>query len=414
MRLVIIWWRRSQQALWAVVDQALTALTNFGVHLLLIRWLLPEEYGAFLAAYSVLLLAMGFHSALIVEPMLVFGAGKYGPHFRPYLSSLLRSHWVLSLVAGGATVAASPIIALFRSDLGQIFTALGVSLPLILLLLLARRAAYVEGRLKLAALASAANFILITAGLVGLRSMGWETGGTAFVLIGLSAAIVAFKLTSLLRAPKAPHAEPTITTPIILKDHWTYGRWVLGTAIASWIPFNYFYLAVPLTGGLEATAVIGGLMLFVRPLTTIMAPLALLLVPALVRSKDGADFRRRVVTAMVGFSIASVSYWVVLAIWHEDLVRVVLGPHYVNFSEVLLLIGAFPLLIGNIGALSSALRARQRPDLEFRAYVASACVALVVGLPLMVISPVVGTAAGALAAGSAALAAMIVSRPFSR
>ena len=41
---------------WAVLDQALYALSQFLVNLLLARWLTPAEYGVYALLYSVLLL----------------------------------------------------------------------------------------------------------------------------------------------------------------------------------------------------------------------------------------------------------------------------------------------------------------------------------------------------------------------
>ena len=41
---------------WAIVDQALFAVSNLIINVLLARWLSPREYGAFVTAYVVLLL----------------------------------------------------------------------------------------------------------------------------------------------------------------------------------------------------------------------------------------------------------------------------------------------------------------------------------------------------------------------
>ena len=61
---------------WALLDQGLFSGANFLVNILLARWLPPEEYGAFAVAMSVFYLLAGFHTAVLTEPMMVFGAGK--------------------------------------------------------------------------------------------------------------------------------------------------------------------------------------------------------------------------------------------------------------------------------------------------------------------------------------------------
>jgi O-antigen/teichoic acid export membrane protein len=53
----------------AVLDQALFSGANFLVNILLARWLPPEEYGAFAVALSIYYLLLGFHTAVITEPM---------------------------------------------------------------------------------------------------------------------------------------------------------------------------------------------------------------------------------------------------------------------------------------------------------------------------------------------------------
>ena len=52
---------------WAVTDQALFAVSNLVINVLLARWLSPREYGAFVTAFVVLLLVGVAHSSLIVD-----------------------------------------------------------------------------------------------------------------------------------------------------------------------------------------------------------------------------------------------------------------------------------------------------------------------------------------------------------
>ena len=81
----------------AILDQGLFAGSNFLLNVLLARWLDPADYGAFALAYSVFLLLGVFHTAILTEPMLVFGPGKYRERFHEYLGILLRGHCVLML-----------------------------------------------------------------------------------------------------------------------------------------------------------------------------------------------------------------------------------------------------------------------------------------------------------------------------
>src|SRR5690606_2918205 len=81
------------KASWAAFDQALFAGSNFILNLLLVRWLEPGEYGAFSLVYAVFLLAGTAHSALLTEPMLVFGPGRHASGIFSYLGTVVRLHW---------------------------------------------------------------------------------------------------------------------------------------------------------------------------------------------------------------------------------------------------------------------------------------------------------------------------------
>jgi len=71
---VLPWVKKSG---FAILDQALFSGANFLVNILLARWLPPEDYGAFAVALSIYYLLLNLHTAVLTEPMMVFGAGKY-------------------------------------------------------------------------------------------------------------------------------------------------------------------------------------------------------------------------------------------------------------------------------------------------------------------------------------------------
>src|SRR5436305_9896544 len=93
--------RASRWLAWAhrgglsILHQGLFAGANFVLNILLARWLAPAEYGAFSLAYSVFLLFAVVHTALFIEPLMVFGSGKYQRMFSNYVSVLLRAHWTV-------------------------------------------------------------------------------------------------------------------------------------------------------------------------------------------------------------------------------------------------------------------------------------------------------------------------------
>src|SRR3979409_2655145 len=89
-----IWIRRGS---WAIADQGLFAMANVLLNVMLARWLAPAEYGAFAVAYSAFLFIGALHAALLIEPMLVFGPGRYASRLAGYLNVLIRGNYVLTI-----------------------------------------------------------------------------------------------------------------------------------------------------------------------------------------------------------------------------------------------------------------------------------------------------------------------------
>src|SRR5207247_11135829 len=113
---------------WAVTDQGLFAVSNFALNVLLARWLAPQDYGAFAVAFAVFLLLGTFHSSLLIEPMLVFGPGRYRRRLSEYVGVLLYGHsgfavlgsLVLLLACVGGRLAGAGVLSEWRGRCGVV------------------------------------------------------------------------------------------------------------------------------------------------------------------------------------------------------------------------------------------------------------------------------------------------------
>jgi hypothetical protein len=81
----------------AVLDQVLFAGSSFSINILLARWLPPVQYGAFALAFFLFLLLGALHTAVLTEPMLVFGASVYRGRVRAYLGRHVMLHVLVSV-----------------------------------------------------------------------------------------------------------------------------------------------------------------------------------------------------------------------------------------------------------------------------------------------------------------------------
>ena len=188
---------------WAIMDQGLFAVSNFGLNVLLARWLAPTDYGAFSVAYTIFLLLGTFHTAILTEPMLVFGPGKYKERLGAYLGVLLRGHWLFGALTG--TLFAAAGLALWRfghSPLTPAILGLAVAAPFILFQWLMRRACYVNLQPRLAASAGAIYMALMAAGVLGVYHYGWLGAATALLVMAAASLVSGLWLVYQLRVER--------------------------------------------------------------------------------------------------------------------------------------------------------------------------------------------------------------------
>ena len=246
--------RWAGRGLWAIADQGLFALSNFALNVILARWLTPAEYGAFAVIYAVFLLIGTFHSALLTEPMLVFGSGKYRERLRFYLGVLLHGHWVFGALVGALFAASGLVLWRFGdSSLAPAVFALAGASPFILFGWIMRRACYVDLRPHMAASSGAIYMVIMAVGVIALHWYGMLAAPSALMVMAIASLVAGLWL---VRRTGADGSSATAASMRgeALHDHWNYGRWAVGTAVLMWVPGNAFLLALPVWWNLDAAA----------------------------------------------------------------------------------------------------------------------------------------------------------------
>lgn len=367
--------------LWAVVDQGLYAGSNFLLNVMLARWLTPVEYGAFTVAFTVFLLLGTFHSALLTEPMLVFGPGKYRNRLPEYMGILISGHAILVAVGSLLLVLVAALLRLWGvSAIPSTLAGLALAAPFILLLWLMRRACYLRLQPGLAASGGLVNLILTVIGLIVLYQHQWLNTASALGLMGFASLVTGVWLAVSLHVSR-PILTGSAVVREALTDHWRYGRWAAATVALAWVPGNIYYLLLPVWRGLEASAALKAMMNFVMPVANVNTALSVLLVPALVRARGNEQHGRHLITVALILLIAgSVGYWVLLAVFHHPLMIWVYRGQYTEPLGMWFLMLVILIAAGIVSVLGSALRALERPDRIFQANIRSAAVAVTVGV----------------------------------
>lgn len=389
----------------ALTDQALFAGAQFVLNILLARWLLPAEYGAFAVAYSVFVLAAGAHSALLLEPMTIFGSGRYFKSRRGYLKAVLRGHWLVTVPVGLLLLGTGLLLGRLDSPaVGHALSALGLALPVMLFAWFTRRAFYVELQPGRAAAGSAIYFCGLIALIVGLHSEGMLLPTTAILAMGIAAFLRGgFELIWL--RFQWPASTKRFTAGSLVAEHWGYGRWALAAALAIWVPLNVYYLVLPVWFGLKAAGVLKALMNLANPANHSLMAFGLLALPMLVQLRDRGGIglvKRTVRRIAVLFLMGSVAYLFVLWFFRVQLIGLLYGGKYLEYSGLpVLLVGLAPFVMAGVVALGSALRACERPDRIFWSYLTGSIAAVTVGIWLAARLGLVGALVGYLVSSAA-------------
>jgi O-antigen/teichoic acid export membrane protein len=368
----------------AVLDQGLFAGSNFLLNVLLARWLTPSEYGAFAVAFSVFLLLGVFHTAILTEPMLVFGPGKHRERFPAYLGTLLRGHFAMMLPGAALLTATAFLLGwLYSPAVERAFLALAIAGPFILLLWLLRRAFYVRLNPSWAAVGGCIYLLILLATTLALHTAGRLTPATGFLAMAAASLVTCLLLLVPLRPSLAMESSGIRS---VAADHWRYGKWVAAAAGPSWITDNIYFLILPAWVGLAETGALKALINLAMPALQTSSTLGVLLLPILVRNRDCGGPRtmnRTIKLFLALFLLGSVSY--LAAIWgfRLQIFHLLYRGKYAGYASWPVLgIGLLPIAYSLPVVMGGALRALEQPNLVFWSYTGSVVVALALGVPL--------------------------------
>jgi glycosyltransferase involved in cell wall biosynthesis/O-antigen/teichoic acid export membrane protein len=390
---------------WTVMDQGLFAVANFGLNVLLARWVSPEAYGAFTVAYFLFLLVGAVYGGLFTEPMLVYGAGRFRGRMSSYLRALLLGHGVHALGAGLVLGLAAAGVALAGATvLAEELATLAVAQAAILFLWTMRRACYVVFHPQWAAAGGVVYLVIVVGGALALGAAGWLTGPLAFALMGLAALVVgvglAVRLGVSLREP-----APALRREV-LEVHQGYGRWASMTAVLEWLHGALPFLVLPFVSGLAGSAVLRALYNLAMPAMQAVQALTGLAVPLFVHAREGGRLRaeaERLGVLLVG---GAALYGLVIGLLGEPVMGWLYGGQYEATAALRWLVAAVPVTAAASGVLMAVLRAQERPRAVFGARVGAVGAAATGGVALTSLLGVPGAVASDLLAYGAEAALM--------
>ena len=370
----------------ALLDQGVSAGSNFVISILLARWLSAEQYGMYAVAFAVYMFLLNFHQALLLEPMLVFGGSVYRDSLRGYVKALLLVHGGMSVImAFGLCVSATVVSKLTQANaLPSALVGVGLAAPAVLLLWLTKRTFYLQFSPAPSAGAAFLYCALTMGGLAFVYKHNQLSPLVAFLLMGLGGLGTSMVLLIYLhlRLPSSQQAPSLWETWC---RHWRYGRWALGANAMMWIPINASYLLLSRFSGMTEAGELKALMNFAAPMLQTCSALHTLLLPyaALrLQAKGGAGVSvilRRMTLLCVSCAIP---YWVVLLLLQATAFRVLYAGRYVEVAYLLPVVALASVAGSAFFGPSIVLRSMESPGLVFAAVSVSSCVSIAIGIPL--------------------------------
>ncbi len=395
-----------------LVDQGLTSIAGFGVNLMLARWLAPELYGAFAVVFAAFIFISGFHNVLLLEPLSVMGPSRHVHRLPNYFRAQIAVHAILVGVLALAGLLARIILWRIAPNSPLVSAVFGAALvlPVLLLLWLARRMCYVMQRPEIAVCGSAANFVVIVAGLAALYYSGRVNSFNTFLLMGGASLIATWILIRRLGLSfKSEAGIEAVSWRSVLRENWKYGRWLVGSTVLLSITIQTQMFLVAGFLGLGAAGVLRAMQLPSLVMTQVVMATGLLIIHAFSYDFGSGrikQLRRKaglVSVALTGVAIACV---LILMAISGPLEHVLFNGKYAAYVWLMPLLALVPAANSFSIGYSMALRASQRPHFDLIANAIAAPVGLISGLAFMHWWGI-GGAAGSMVLGFAVQGAVI-------
>jgi O-antigen/teichoic acid export membrane protein len=370
-----------------ILDQGLYSGANFILSVLLARWLSPEMYGGFSAAYSMFLLISTAQVALLAEPMSIFGAHKYRQNIVSYLNYLLRIQWVGSLFAAAFLF----LIALLSVNnvLRNALISMAVALPFILFYWYLRRAFYIEtqsGKAAVASLAYSSSLILV---IFLLRSVNYINSVTAYAAIALSsvvASILTLKPLCVQFFGKGAD-EANLNSEAVGIELWNFGKWILSAFVAGWFASMSYPFLITILLNAQSAGVFRAVQNLFLPFQQILAAITLLVLPWLARQKAShGEMRLFTVTQVVAWitGIIAVMYCLGIVIFRREIMMILYANEFYSSFDSLVIYLAICTLLGSVHLiLGLGLRVVEQLNPILWSKGSGAIFAILIGIPMI-------------------------------
>lgn len=346
--------KQAGKGIFAILDQGIYSISNFGLSILLARWLPEVEYGNLSVALILYFFLAGFHNAIILEPISILGTKKYAAQLKNYLASQYPLHIILSLSISIFTFLSA--FLLFRSKLitSSIYQALaGLSLfvPLMLLTLLVRRIFYILSRPSTSMIVSLLYTTGITVGVSVLYTFTDTSRWTflIFVVYGMASLISTLPLYWIEHMAPLRNSNFTFPLHMLFKEQWQFGKWVLAATFLNFIGTQIQFFSTSYFLAFDGSGIYRALQNVILPFIQASAAISAFFVPsiALAYSKqDIQEVKKRSFRLAAFMSVVGIAYLAALIFFPTAIENLLYGGKFEPYQSLIPWFGGIPILLG--------------------------------------------------------------------
>jgi O-antigen/teichoic acid export membrane protein len=350
----------ARQGYLAAIDQAVISLANFAATIILARNVDPTQLGVYGVGFVTLRLVRAVQDGLIVQPMNVFGAGMTQDEFKRFATSTSLFQIALAILSAAAVAICGWILIETGNDTaGPTIFILWLPILWWQLQEYLRRMLYTRGRVLLAVITSIISNAARLGIMVYLASQGTLSGITGLEAIAWGSLVALIPSLYFTRPYWSRQMADLKSTWV---RNWNFGRWLLGSSLANWAAVEFYPV---LTAGLISFAAAGAY----RALQNLVAPIHLMLraidtflTPraANLYEKNGPRALTHTLRSIyLAIAIPVLGILAVALIFPEQLLRLIYGEVYLEYSNGVILMALFYALMFAYWPLQSVFKAAQ-------------------------------------------------------
>jgi len=404
--LVGLWRPEVAQVAMSLFDQAVVSGASFMTTLLIGRIAGFEQLGLYMLGFSMTVLAIAVHDALVAAPYIAWSNRLQGERARRYAgATLLILAGLAVALAAALSIASGGLYYGGARDLAVQFAVLAWAGPLVILREFVRRHAFARLNIR-AALACDAGVAALQVGLLG--ALAWTqnlSGWTAQAAIGVACGLVA---AGFLWRDRGRFELNRRHVALGMQRNWRIGRWSLaGLSLAALAGHfvNPWLLAIMLDE--KATGLFGACVAVLAFSNPLLLAASNLLSPRTARAfaaggKPAVDQLVKRSTALLCGSMTL--FCGAVALWGNRLMEVLFGRSQPVQHSMLLVLAISTFVAAAVIPADIGLWAVERADINFRSRLAGVVLTTVGSLALIGRLGLVGAAYGQLLGNLAAAA----------